>query len=556
MSAGPIVVAPAVSPFPGGEHRALRRLAAVLDESLFDGLDADFAALATVGDAGALDLLRTRGLLANRRQLVVARGWLLDVLAATDVVVTPFTRVTAATDVPTQRCNAVAIAWSRTPALIALIGIAPERALDAAFRQRIRRVREVVSEWVRESEHQRTLLAGTLRAHLGLRLAASIDDGWDEATAVEFVLTGLHDQLGYRAADLAWPSADGQWLRIAEFGGEYRRVLREVVTQPVEFGLRGEALCTGKPQRVADAAIDPRYRPLAATLPMRSQAVVPVPDGERGGVLSVESDDAIPPGDLSTLTAIADRLGRVRRAARARESRDRVVRQRFAHELHDSVVQSLSALRMLAESFPSMLANEPAEAPAMAGRIQFLARQGLAELRSIVKAFDPADESAAAISVQSQAVLGFEQLRTGSFATTVETLGRNLVPPTIAFTVELDALPRRPLAEELMLVRVCHEAISNAVRHAAPRAIRVEGSSDARGSRIRIIDDGHGFASSPARGNGSGLRSMRERVSSLGGRFDVGRGPCGGTVVAIELPPVAMAEPEIGRPRRPTPLPA
>jgi signal transduction histidine kinase len=555
VSAGPIAVGPApVSAFPGAEHRALRRLAAVLDEAYFDAFHADFVAIATVGDAGVLDLLRARGLLANRRQLVVNRGWVLDVLAASEIVTSPFARVASSAEAAAQRCNVHAIAWSRAPALIVLVGLQPERSFDETLRRRLKGPRDVVADWVRENDHQRNLFATTLRAHLGLRLAASIDDGWDEATAVEFVLTGLHDQLGYRAADLAWPSADGQWLRIAEFGGEYRRVLRNVVTQPVEFGLRGEALRTGKPQRIADAAMDPRYRPLAATLPMRSQAVVPVPDGGRGGVLSVESDDAIAPGDLSTLTIIAERLGRLRRAARGREARECTVRRQFAHELHDSVVQSLSALRMLAESFPSLLANQPDEAAAMAGRIQFLARQGLAELRSIVKAFDPAEESGAAISVQSQAVLGFEQLRTGSFAGTVETLGRNLVPPTIEFTVDLVALPRRPLAQELMLVRVCHEAISNAVRHAAPRMVRVEGSSDARGSRIRIVDDGHGFTA--ARSSGSGLRSMRERVASLGGRFEIGRGPCGGTVVSIDLPPIVEHEPEMPRGRRPTPLPA
>jgi len=58
-----------------------------------------------------------------------------------------------------------------------------------------------------------------------------------------------------------------------------------------------------------------------------------------------------------------------------------------------------------------------------------------------------------------------------------------------------------------------------------------------------VEDDGRGI--SPAdieKGRSLGLKGMRERVTYLGGSFDVGRAARGGTRVRVTVPPQPAAE--------------
>ena len=75
--------------------------------------------------------------------------------------------------------------------------------------------------------------------------------------------------------------------------------------------------------------------------------------------------------------------------------------------------------------------------------------------------------------------------------------------------------------------------MTNAVRHAGARSCRVSVSAGSQ-LRIEVVDDGRGV-SKPAR-EGTGLESMRERASELGGEVAVVRRPDGGTGVLATLP--------------------
>ena len=54
--------------------------------------------------------------------------------------------------------------------------------------------------------------------------------------------------------------------------------------------------------------------------------------------------------------------------------------------------------------------------------------------------------------------------------------------------------------------------------------------------RTVIEDDGAGFDPGAVREGALGLVGMRERVSLLGGRFEVDSSPGAGTTLLIELP--------------------
>lgn len=100
----------------------------------------------------------------------------------------------------------------------------------------------------------------------------------------------------------------------------------------------------------------------------------------------------------------------------------------------------------------------------------------------------------------------------------------------VAVTVEARALP----AEVAMAVwYVCAEALSNAAKHAPTAKVRLDVWSTQAVVHVAVTDDGPGGAELHERG---GLLGLRDRVESLGGRFEVRSEPGRGTVLAVDIP--------------------
>jgi len=90
----------------------------------------------------------------------------------------------------------------------------------------------------------------------------------------------------------------------------------------------------------------------------------------------------------------------------------------------------------------------------------------------------------------------------------------------------------------LQVLRILQEALTNIVKHAGARVIRIETAADAAEVRVIVRDDGHGFA--PASGaadalTGRGLVNMARRAEQLRGRVDVSSDATG-TTVTLHLP--------------------
>jgi signal transduction histidine kinase len=78
------------------------------------------------------------------------------------------------------------------------------------------------------------------------------------------------------------------------------------------------------------------------------------------------------------------------------------------------------------------------------------------------------------------------------------------------------------------------EALTNAVRHAAASAVRIEIGVSEDGIVTAVTDDGVGFDVSAGHG-GFGLIGMRERVAFAGGSLEIGSSDAG-TCVTFRLP--------------------
>ena len=92
------------------------------------------------------------------------------------------------------------------------------------------------------------------------------------------------------------------------------------------------------------------------------------------------------------------------------------------------------------------------------------------------------------------------------------------------------------LALKITLYRLIQEALANGWRHAegSTQCVRVDALDDT--VTVEISDDGAGFDVQAAADSGRmGLSFMRERVSLLGGEFDIVSSPESGTVVRASL---------------------
>ena len=119
------------------------------------------------------------------------------------------------------------------------------------------------------------------------------------------------------------------------------------------------------------------------------------------------------------------------------------------------------------------------------------------------------------------------------------------------FAVELCAdreMMRPPAPLETACFRVIQEAVTNAMRHAKARHLRIEIEPQEKSFQFAIHDDGVGFDVEAARrraltGGSIGLTGMQERVEFLGGHLDIESGGGRGTHIRVSLP-LACAVPE------------
>ena len=95
----------------------------------------------------------------------------------------------------------------------------------------------------------------------------------------------------------------------------------------------------------------------------------------------------------------------------------------------------------------------------------------------------------------------------------------------------------RPIGtgEEVVLLRVCQEALANVRRHSGASSAEVVLSYRDDGVRLEVTDDGTGFDPGLV-SDGFGLRGMRARVREIGGDLVVLSAPGGGTTVKAEVP--------------------
>ncbi|MFT4173810.1 MAG: cache domain-containing protein [Rhodocyclaceae bacterium] len=229
-------------------------------------------------------------------------------------------------------------------------------------------------------------------------------------------------------------------------------------------------------------------------------------------------------GFALNLTERRDADARLRALARQVVSSQEKERARVARELHDGVNQWLVSVKFMLESAVARLRGGDGDVAAPLERGLDGVNGVLREIRRISHGLRPAllDDLGLAAAL-SQVLEEFAE-RTGIQAE-LSAPGKLAIPEAVATA----------------LFRVTQEALNNIERHAHASRISVR-LTERHNLVLHISDDGQGFdvdAMAGAGRGGLGLSSMRERVETLGGHFDLQSGP-GGTTIMATLPAASL----------------
>lgn len=194
-------------------------------------------------------------------------------------------------------------------------------------------------------------------------------------------------------------------------------------------------------------------------------------------------------------------------------------RQRLAHNLHDSVTQSLYSVSLLAEA--THRRAESGDEDALIGnfdRLCELTVQVLRQMRLLVYELRPD-------ALEQEGLAGALRHR-------LEAVEHRAGVKSVLTDDTRGPIPPRLQGD---LFWIAQEALNNALRHAAATAVAVHLFADDAEIVMEISDDGRGF-DNVWRDDAGGLIAIRRRVTDMGGELSVNSHPGEGTSLSVRVP--------------------
>lgn len=202
-------------------------------------------------------------------------------------------------------------------------------------------------------------------------------------------------------------------------------------------------------------------------------------------------------------------------------------RTKLSHDIHDSVVQNIRAIRLEAE----MLKVDAAEEANKEKVVQEMT-EVISLLRNICYNFRPAELS---VETNNTELISIIDTLCQQF------IARTKIPCQIQVQKDFIA-PVMDTEKSTNIVRAVQEALSNIEKHSyATRvqiAIQTQGGEGEKSLVIFIIDDGIGCeVSKLGRGKMNfGIRNMKERIAACGGKIEFFSTPNEGLTVQLRVP--------------------
>ncbi|MEM1118154.1 MAG: PAS domain-containing sensor histidine kinase, partial [Bacteroidota bacterium] len=207
-------------------------------------------------------------------------------------------------------------------------------------------------------------------------------------------------------------------------------------------------------------------------------------------------------------------------------------RRRIGQDLHDGLGQMLTATGLRARRLAKRLAADESLQTPLADELVTLLDEADSYARALARGLVPVD------------------IETGGLADALDRLAER-ASRLLGIDCQVSRLGvDPPLGPEaaIHLYRIAQEAVSNAARHGRASRVTLALAGGERQSRLRVEDDGIGFAASeagaapdlpapvrPRDDRGMGVRIMHYRARVAGGELDIRPGPDGGTVVTCTI---------------------
>lgn len=187
-------------------------------------------------------------------------------------------------------------------------------------------------------------------------------------------------------------------------------------------------------------------------------------------------------------------------------------RSRMARELHDVVAHGLSLIVVQAAAERRALEQErssPETSQAVLEAVETAGREALAELRLLLGLLRRPDEEPSLMPQPSLRHL--DQVVDAARASGLD----------VEVSVDVETVEALSAGLDLTAYRIVQECLTNVVKHAGARQVRIEVHRAARDLEVNVLDDGPGLGAGLPEG-GHGLIGMRERVALYGGTLQAG----------------------------------
>ena len=197
-------------------------------------------------------------------------------------------------------------------------------------------------------------------------------------------------------------------------------------------------------------------------------------------------------------------------------------RQLIGFEIHDGIVQEMTAIAMFLDAASDEVERKLGAAPeALTDGLRLL-RGCIDEARRLIGGLQPPVLDEAGV---------IEAIRTLA----KETLGKGKVQ--VALELDLDpSLGRLTPPLEMAIYRIVQECLNNVWQHSQAETARVELRRENDSVIIHVADQGVGFDPSQTKKKRYGLFGIRERARLFGGQARIESSPGNGTRITVELP--------------------
>ncbi|CNF74576.1 nitrate/nitrite two-component system sensor histidine kinase NarX [Yersinia massiliensis] len=195
-------------------------------------------------------------------------------------------------------------------------------------------------------------------------------------------------------------------------------------------------------------------------------------------------------------------------------------RSSIARELHDSIAQSLSCLKILVSCLQMQTPDMPEPSKLLVQQMRDELNIAYRQLRELLTTFRLKLNAATLHAALQTLVNEFSE--------------RANLPITLSFDLASDFVPDH---QAIHMVNIAREALNNIYKHAHASRAEINVVAQDGDVLMSIIDNGCGIGQASERPNHYGLMIMQDRATSLNGQCDIRQREEGGTEVRVRFSP-------------------